>query len=88
MPTGRRLILNDGTVIENGEAGYSQGALWLWFSGYTLSDAAQMVFNPFRMSRIVFEYGEMSDEHIGFTNCITLQIDTDGRISACMTKGA
>lgn len=88
MQTGRRLILNDGTVIENGEAGYSQGFLWLWFSGYTLPEAARMAFDPYTMLKIIYQYGEMQDEYTDYTNCITLQIDVDGKISVCMTKGA
>lgn len=89
MPTtGRRLILNDSTIIEDGEAGYSQGALWLWFGGYTLPEAAGIVFSPGKTAKICFQYGEMEDEYTGFTECISLQIDSEGRISACLTKGA
>lgn len=85
---GRRLILHDGTVIENGEAGYSQGFLWIWFTGYTLQEAAVMFFDPSKTSVIDYEYGEMQDDYRGYTNCISLQIDVDGKISVCLTKGA
>lgn len=87
MLTGRRLILNDGTIIEDGEAGYAQRNLWLWFTGYTLQDAASIFFNAFKTAHIIFQYGEMQDEYDGYTNCTALQIDTDGRISICLTKG-
>lgn len=85
--TGRRLIFNDGTVIENGEAGYSDGTLWLWFAGYTMQDAAAIVFDPNKTCKIVFQYGEMEDEHTGFTSCHVLSIDSDGKITVCLVKG-
>ena len=37
---GRRLILSDGTVIEDGQAGLADGNLWLYLPGYTMQDAA------------------------------------------------
>lgn len=84
---GQRLVLNDETVIENGRAGYSQGFLWCFFTGYTLPQAAALFFDPAKTSRIVFQYGEMEDVHEGFTNCTNINIDFDGRVSVCMTKG-
>ena len=83
---GQRLILNDGTVIEDGRAGYSQGFLWLYFSGYTLQQAAMMFMDPAKTEKIIFQYGEMEDTYNGFTECRNLMIDADGDISVCMTK--
>ena len=84
---GRRLILKDGTTIEDGEAGFSQGFLWLWFSGMTLAQASAIVFDPLKTDRIKFQYGEMSDVYNGFTDCRSISIDTDGVVSVCMVKG-
>ena len=84
--TGRRLILNDKTVIENGEAGYDAGFLWLRFNGYTIADAAVMFSDPGKTGKIIFQYGNMEDTYEGFTDCRTVQIDVDGKISVCMTK--
>lgn len=84
---GRQLVLNDGTIIEDGEAGYSQGFLWLWFTGYTLQQAAAVFFYAEKTARITFQYGEMEDTYEGFTNCINLNINTDGMVSVCMTRG-
>ena len=84
---GQRLILKDGPVIENGSAGLADGFLWLWFAGYSLGEAAMIVFDPSKTSRIIFQYGEDEDVYNGFTNCVSLSIDSDGRISVCMTKG-
>ena len=86
--TGRRLVLSDGTEIENGEAGYSGGFLWLYIPGMTMMQAATVLFNPEKTVQITFQYGEMEDVYNGYTNCINLNIDTDGKVSACMTRGA
>ena len=86
--TGQRLILADGTTIENGTAGLSNGFLWCWFTGYTLQQAATLFFNPEKTSRIVFEFGEMSADYDGFTQCTNLSIDNDGEISVCLVRGA
>lgn len=86
--TGQRLILMDGTTIEDGSCGYSTGCLWCWVHGYTMTEAAQIFFDPSKTGRIIFEYGEMSDTYEGFTNCTNLFIDTDGQVSVCLTKGA
>lgn len=83
---GRQLTLNDGTIIPGGEAGYSQGNLWMWFDGYTLQQAAAMFFDPEKTERIVFQYGEMQDAYEDFTDCTVLQIDVDGRVSVCMKR--
>jgi len=83
---GRRLILADGTVIEDGTAGESGGFLWCWFSGYTLNVAAWLFFSPERTETIRFQYGEMEDVYEGYTECRGLSIDADGKISVCMTK--
>ena len=82
-----RLILSDGTIIENGTAGFAQGFLWLWFTGYTFAEAAGMFTDPGKTARIIYEYGEMKDEYAGFINCVTIQIDADGRVSVCLKKG-
>lgn len=83
---GQRLILNDAVTIENGLAGYSDGYLWLYFTGYTLQHAAELFFNQELTAKIVFEYGEMSDTYTGFTECTGLQI-TDGMVSVSMKRG-
>lgn len=85
---GRRLILADGTEIENGKAGYSGGFLWCYFDGITLNAAALIFFSPERTQSITFEYGEMRDIYEGFTDCRSLSINMDGEISVCMAKGA
>lgn len=85
--TGQRLILNDGTTIENGRAGYSQGFLWCHFKDFTMQQAAAIFLDEEKTSKIVFQYGEMQDEYNGFTSCIRLLIDVDGLVSVCMERG-
>ena len=87
MRTGRRLILNDGTVIENGEAGQTPLNLWLWFGGMTLQEAAALFFDTEKTETITFQYGEMEDIYEGYTSCARLEIDTDGKITVCMKRG-
>ena len=84
---GRRLILNDGTVIENGEAGYASGFLWLYFRGYTIAQASVLFCDPNVTERIVFQYGDMEDVYEGYTECMVIKIDADGRNAVCLTKG-
>lgn len=85
--TGRRLIFADGTTVENGRCGFSDGALVCWVTGYSMQNAATIFFNPEQTNRIEYEYGEMKDVHEGFTNCVTLMINSDGMISVCLTRG-
>lgn len=83
---GLRLILNDGTIIENGRAGYAEGFLWCYMTGYTMQQAAMLFWDDSKTAKIVFQYGEMSDEYEGFTNCVNIHIDVDGKVSVCMTR--
>ena len=84
--TGQRLIFDDETVIEDGKCGYSEGCLWCWVTGFTMQQAAVIFFDPAKTQKIVYEYGEMSDEYDGYTNCTNLFIDYDGQISACLKR--
>ena len=85
--TGQRLIFDDGTVIEGGSCGYADGHLWCWVNGFTMPEAAQIFFDPVKTRQITYEYGEMSDVYNSFTNCVSLLIDNDGQISACLVRG-
>ena len=82
-----KIILNDGTEIPGGSCGYSEGFLWCYFSGFSLQEAAEMFFNPDKTQVIRFEYGEMADVYEGFTNCVAFNLNADGKISVCLTKG-
>ena len=83
---GIRLILGNGTVIENGRAGYASGFLWLHLPGWTMQQAAAAAFDPSAFGNITFQYGEMEDTYTGFTVCTNIMQDED-EITVCMVKG-
>ena len=85
--TGQRLVLNDGTVIESGSAGYADGSLWLYIGGFTMADAAEIFLDPSKTGKIIFRYGEMEDAYTGYTVCKAMIIDADGSMSVRMVKG-
>lgn len=82
---GRQLVLNDGTIIPNGEAGLSGGFLWLYLPGYTIQQAAAVAFDSNKIAVIVFDYGEMSDTYTGYTLCKSV-FEDDGQASVCLTQ--
>lgn len=84
---GETLTMNDGTVIDEGYAGYSQGHLWCYFAGYTIQEAAALFFDPAKTSHIVYQYGTHSTEYDGFTECTFISIDVDGKLSVSLKKG-
>ena len=85
--TGRRLILADNTVLEDAEAGFATRWLWCYMYGYTMAEAAAMFCNnPEKTARIEYQYGNMSDEYIGYTRCTFLQLDEDGRVCVCLMQ--
>lgn len=82
---GQRLTLHDGTVIDNGSAGFSSGFLWLYLPGYTIQQAAGIAFDTNKTAVIVFEYGDMADTYEGYTVCTSVS-EVDGQASVCLTK--
>lgn len=84
--TSTKLVLNDGTEIPNGLAGYSEGFLWCYLTGYTMQEAANLFFDDQKTSKIVFVYGAEQDVYEGFTVCININIDVDGRLSVCLKR--
>lgn len=86
MDEGQRLILNDGTIIENGSAGRSDGSLWLYVGTYTMAAAAEIFLNQGKTGKIIFQYGEMEETYTGYTVCKALMIDIDGNMSVRMEK--
>ena len=83
---GQRLILKNGTVIEDGRAGFFDGSLWLWMPGLTMAEAAAIAFDSSATSRIIFQYGDMEDVHSGYTVCTILMQDGN-EIAVCLVKG-
>ena len=84
---GRRLILNDGTTLERGEAGFAEGFLWCYIPNFTMQQAASLFFDASKTSRIEFDYGDMKDTYEGYTTCTRL-LDEGDRVSVCMVRGS
>jgi len=85
--TGQRLILADGTKLEDSYAGYAEGYLWCYLRGLSMAEAGALFLDPEKTAVIKFEYGEMEDVYEGMTECRILRMDLDGQIAVCMTKG-
>lgn len=86
MNEGQRLILNDGTVIEDGSAGLADGSLWLYVGWYTMAEAAEIFPNPAKTGKIIYQYGELMDVYTDYTVCKAMIIDGDGKMSVRMEK--
>lgn len=84
--TGQRIILKDGTTLENGRCGYAEGFLWCWVR-MTIQQAAELFFDPEKTGTIIFEYGEMQDEYEGFTSCTRIMQGED-ETAVCLVKQA
>ena len=59
----KRLILADGTVLENCECGYSNRNLWCFLSGIPFSEAFQYFSGPEKFNTVIFEmtFGSITD---------------------------
>ena len=87
MKTGRRIILADGTTFENADCGYADGFLWNYIPGdLNLQETAMIFFDKTKTARIIYEYGEMSDEYTGMTELKQIAKDNTGMIRICLTK--
>jgi len=85
--TGRKLILSDGTEYPEGEAGYSDGHLWLYLpSGTDVHKAFIDFSDPAKTNRIVFDYTISQDEYTGFTDFRGLMLDNDGKMSVHLAR--
>lgn len=85
--TGRRLILNDGTILENCEAGLTPTSLWLYLKGVPIQEATFTFYDDSKTAKIVFQYGEMQDVYEGYTDCSIIKENEVGDVSVCMKKG-
>ena len=83
--TGRRLLLNDGTVFENGECGEWEGNLWCTIPDTTIIVVSAKFTDPDATKKIVFEYGEMSDTYKGYTN-VTVIMKSGNSWKVSLTK--
>ena len=83
--TGRRIILADGTIYEDSNAGYADGSLWLYLTGVSMIDAWPGVADPEKTAEIVYEFGEESITYDGYTS-IQILMATENGCKACLRK--
>ncbi len=62
-----KLILNDGTELEESQCGYAEHRLWCYIKGLTLAEAFAVFSDPEKTQTIRFQYGSVTDTYIGFT---------------------
>lgn len=82
---GVRLEFADGTAIQDGRAGLSDGFLWLNIPDKTMQEVAEIVLNKAATSTITFYYGEMEDVFTGYTSCVSILLEGEN-VSACMVQ--
>lgn len=73
-----RLILADGTVLENSRCGFADGTLWCWISGLTMADCFSIFSNPDNVRTITRLYQTVGYRYTGFINIDTIKRGTDG----------
>ena len=81
------LTLNDGTTV-NVSSGFSDGFLWLWFTGYTMQEIAELFLDESKTSHFTVKIGENETEYDSFTDCRMIQKGVDEKLSVCLTRGA
>ena len=72
-----RLVLKDGTILNDCECGYCNGSLWCYLKGLSFNEAFQQFSDPSKLSEITFEYGTETyyrqTIYSGFTNIIAIE---------------
>ena len=63
-----RLILADGTVLENSSCGFADKTLWCWIRGLTMADCFSIFTDPDKTNEITCLYYHTGYKYTGFTN--------------------
>lgn len=73
----KKLILADGTVLENCECGYSNRSLWCFLKGIPFGEAFQYFSSPEKFKTVIFEmtFGRITDRitYSGFEEITAVQ---------------
>lgn len=84
---GRKLILADGTEYSEGEAGYSEGHLWLYLLPSTDFASAFADFNDAdKTDHITFVFGENRVEYEHFTDMLGIMRDADRQVMVHLSR--
>lgn len=82
-----RVILADGTVINDCTIGITASGIWINARGMDIVRAAQLFSDPKRTQTMRFEYGDMYDEVEGFTQVSVFNCDDPQVIKIRMVGG-
>ena len=82
-----RLTMNDGTVIEGGQAFLVGGMLRCFFVGYSMREAVDIFLDPLKTSRIIYSDGRNEEIFEGYTDCRSAEIDMEECLHVGMKKG-
>ena len=65
--SGRRIAMNDGTIYEDSEIGYSNDTIWCFISNHTIVEVFSDFSDRSKIARLTFQYGEMEDTYENYT---------------------
>lgn len=84
----RRLVLDDGTVLDKSECGYAEKKLWCFLKDLSLIEAFSIFSDPEKIKTIKFEIGISSRytryTYTGFVNLETA-MKRELEIDVCVT---
>ena len=86
----QKLILNDGTELENSYAAESVDYLFLYISnGMTMMQVMMLMMDQNKISRIVYESGEANQtEYNDYTTVKSINAEYGGMISVSLRKNS
>ena len=84
----QKLILNDGTELENSWAAETTDSLFLYIrNGMNMMQIMQLMFDQQKISRIVYEAGERNQtEYNDYTRPMGITTEYNGMINVVLRK--
>ena len=76
-----KLILNDGTELENSHVLLSGTTLWFYLNGVTFNEAYELMSDPEKTGKIIAEYYGSVAEYDSYTDLFCLRREDDGMVS-------
>ena len=85
----QKLILNDGTELENSYACETLENLFLYIkNGMNMMQVFMLLYDPNKTDRIIYTSGDMTSEYTGFTVVQTIDTGVGGLVCATMRRNA